>query len=317
MKSIYKMIFAGMVFAMPLVSCSDDDDYTPGEAVAADCPGVYFPVQSSYSYTFTSEDEVKTFDLKVKRMKTNGSLSVPVTLESDVEGLTGASTIEFADGQSETTYTVNCENLPLREMVDATVSIADSYINTYAAGTGSVSFEAIVAEWDLWAPNARFEFTDVYGPITCDIYGMKGTRRLKIEDFFGSHLPLIVEVEDIDYSKTAYARLYPKSNYIAYDDLFSGDMYDCWYFYDKENEYWPMWSPDGTQPEIAYACFYGYDADSNYKYTYICPTYLEGSFCAWIDYSNGDGGWNYANFYYDKPLFEMFGEYKYLDKTSD
>ncbi|MCM1503667.1 MAG: hypothetical protein NC127_00515 [Muribaculum sp.] len=313
MKSIYKLIFAGLSFAMPLVSCSDDDDYAPGEAVATDCPGVYFPVQSSYSYTFTTDDYDKSFNLTVKRLNTDGALSVPVSLTSEKEGFTAASTVEFADGQGEAIYKVDCENLPMREMVSATVTIPDSYFNTYAAGTNSVSFETIVAEWDLWAPNARFEFTDHYSPFNSDIYGMRGTRRLKIDNFLGSGLPLIVEVEDIDYSVTAYARLYPKSNFMAYDDLFSGDMYDCWYFYDRNREYWPIWSPDGSQPEIYFAMFYGYDADSNYKYTYICPTYLEGCFTGEFTYSDDSTGYNYVYFYYDKPLFEMFDEYEYLD----
>lgn len=311
MKSIYKLLFTALAFSLPLASCSDDDDdYAPGEEVSADCASVYFPMQSAYSYTFSSDDAEKNINLVVRRLKSAGALSVPVTLISETQGFTSASTIEFVDGETETTFSVNCESIPVKNECSVTVSIPDSYVNPYAEGTSSVTVKSIVADWELWAPGAVFTFSNYYGSVTSDIYAMPGTRNIKIENFIGSGLPLQLEVEDIDYNVTAYARLFPLNNCDPYVNYYPEDAFDCWYFLDSANEEWPQWSPDGVgQPEIQYALCYGYDAESNYKYTYILPQYFSGCFTFYFDYSDGTGGYDYVNFTYERPLFEMFDDY--------
>jgi hypothetical protein len=307
MKSIYKLAFAAIAFTLPLASCSDDDDYAPGEEVAADCPSVYFPQQGSYSYTFTSDEADKNINLKVCRLNSVGAVSVPVTITSDVEGFTGPATIEFADGQTEAVYPLSCDGIPRQSECDVTVSIPEDFTNPYAEGTSMVSVKSLVADWELWAPNALFEFSYYYASIRSDIYAMRGTRRLKIENFLGSGLDLQVNVEDIDRNVTSYARMFPLNNADPYVNYYPDDAFDCWYFYDEATGDWPVWSPDGIgTPQIKFALCYGYDASSNYKYTYILPFDNSGSFTFEFSYSDGTSGYDYVNFSYDEPLFEMF-----------
>ncbi|MCM1356004.1 MAG: hypothetical protein NC212_06330 [Staphylococcus sp.] len=307
MKSIYQLAFAALAVCLPLTACSDDDDYVPGEVAPADCPSVYFPMQSTYSHTFTSDETRKTFDLTVCRLEAGEAISVPVTITSDVEGFSGAATVDFAAGEKTAIYTVDCADIPVQSEYAVTVSIPDDYANPYAEGTAAVTVKSLIADWELWAENAEFTFSNYYSPIHTNIYAMRGTRRLKFENFLGSGLDLQVEVEDIDKDVTSYARMYPLNNADPYVNYYPQDAFECWYFYDQATGNWPQWSPDGTStPQIEFALCYGYDASSNYKYTYILPDYNSGSFTFELSYTDGSSAYDYINFSYGEPLFPMF-----------
>lgn len=310
MKSLYQLVFAAIAFTLPLASCSDDDDYTPGEPEPAGSPAAYFPTQDAYSYTFTTDDENKSFDIVVKRLYAEAAVSVPVTLTSDVEGFTGAPTIEFAAGQETATYSVDCAGIPLQQECSVEISLPDDYAAIYAEGTSSVSVKSLVADWELWAPDVEFVFSSTFSPVRGNIYAMKGTRRLKFENFLNSGWDLEMEVEDRG-TGSYYAILYPLNYHSYYIDYWGeSNGYDCWYFYDPKTDYWPSWSPDNSDLMIDYALCYEYD-DTPYRYTYLyidkeTPNNNVGSFTFSFDYSNGTSDWNYVNFSCGETLFEMF-----------
>ncbi|WP_290448718.1 hypothetical protein, partial [uncultured Muribaculum sp.] len=153
----------------------------------------------------------------------------------------------------------------------------------------------------LWAENVPFEFQDKYNTVYSDIYAMRGTGKFKIENFIGSGVDLPFVVND---PAKDYAIITPTANYDDYSNYVEQDDFNCWYFYDSENDYWPSWSPDGvTFPGISYALVYGYD--DSYAYTYMRLSKNEGRFYFSMTYDDGTFGWNYVDFSYE-PLFDPF-----------
>lgn len=302
-KNIFGMAFAAMLVSLPLASCSDDDDYTPGPAVEPGNPSVYFPLQSEYSYIFSSDDDDKTFDVTVRRLDANGEVTVPVTVSANVEGgFSLPSEVRFADGETETTIKVDCSLLPTKQEYTLTLSIPESYSNPYAEGTSEVTVSSLVSDWELWAENACFSFTSYYADIYCNIYAMPGTKKFKIENFLGSGIDLPFEVDDPSASRSI---IYPTANDDPYVNYYPEDEFQCWYLYNQETGDYPVWSPDGaSSPLIEYALIYTYGNDT--PYTYIRFGRKTGQITIDTSYDDGSSSWQYVSFSYSDPLFEMF-----------
>nr|WP_290393258.1 hypothetical protein [uncultured Muribaculum sp.] len=304
MKSIYKFAIAVLTLPIMLVSCSDNDDYEPGPAPAEDCMSVYFPIQASYNYEFLADEDC-IVPVKVKRAESAEAATIPLTVTAN-EDSQGAfvipSQVEFAAGEKEAVFNVDCSNLPLRAKCSFTVKIPEEYVNPYSEGTADITvYASIIGAWELWAENVPFEFQDKYNTVYSDIYAMRGTGKFKIENFIGSGVDLPFVVND---PAKDYAIITPTANYDDYSNYVEQDDFNCWYFYDSENDYWPSWSPDGvTFPGISYALVYGYD--DSYAYTYMRLSKNEGRFYFSMTYDDGTFGWNYVDFSYE-PLVDPF-----------
>jgi len=301
MRKIY-YIAAALFLSLPLASCSDDDDYTPGPEPAAGCPSVYFPLQDEYSYTFSSDSPDKTMNIVVKRLDTTSALSVPVTLTSDVEGFSAPAEIKFAAGENETVLAIDCSSIPTKQEHSVSVSFDESYSNPYTEGTRTITLKALVSDWTLWAENARFKYDSYYNDTYSDIYAMPGTKKFKIENFLGSGIDLPFEVDD---PSASYSMIIPTHNADWYVNYYPEDAFQCWYLYDQDNDGWPAWSPDGvSEPKMTYALIYSYG--DGYYYTYIRFGKRTGGVTIDASYDDGSYNWQYVTFSYSEPLFEMF-----------
>lgn len=71
--------------ALPFTACdSDNHTYTPGEQPSKNCPEVYFAASNPKEVIF-SPDESSSFDITLGRKLTEGELTVPITVISQVE----------------------------------------------------------------------------------------------------------------------------------------------------------------------------------------------------------------------------------------
>lgn len=296
------MALSAMLFSLPLASCSDDDDYQPGPAVPEGNPSVYFPLQESYSFMFGSDEADKSFELTLKRLDASGEVSVPLILTSDVQGFTAPSEVKFEDGVNETKIRIDCSGLPTKQTYNVTLSIPESFSNPYVEGTDAVTVSSLVSDWELWAKDAVFSFTDFYGDVYSDIYAMPGTRKFKIQNFLGSGLDLPFEV---DNPSASYSLIHPTYNADPYINYYPEDAFQCWYLYNQDLGDFPTWSPDGvSEPKITYALVYTYGDGTNY--TYIRFAKKKGQVTIDTSYDDGSSSWQFISFTYGDPLFDMF-----------
>lgn len=131
MKKFYTIIL-GAVLSLAAVSCQQElqDNWTPGEAEDAFCYGVYFPVQEASGYHVYSPADAPKVVITVSRSNTSGAITVPVEASFSEEGIFEATPIAFADGQAETTFTLNFPTAKEGVEYSASFVITD---NTYAA----------------------------------------------------------------------------------------------------------------------------------------------------------------------------------------
>ena len=292
-----------MALAPAFASCSDDDNkFEPGPAPAADCPSVFFVAPSATKYTFTAED-IPEVTVDTKRGNTEKEISMPLEVVADLPEGDGQfivpSTVDFAAGEAETSFKIDCSKLPTKTECTLTLKVPEAYSNPYSAGLDAVTFNVTVSgTWELYAKDAKFAFQSKFGDVYSDIYAIQGTNRFKIVNFLDSGLDLQFEVSD-----TSYSHIIPLNNFISYNDAFGtdDDAYNCWLLYDSANESYPVWSPGNTGTDIEYAIVYGWGGGVDY--TYI--NFNKGNGCITLQTCIG-GNWSYIYVYfYFESLFKM------------
>lgn len=295
-----------MATLLLLSGCSDSSKWEPGEKEASNM-GVYFPGLEKYDVTVQPDDS-HIFTIKVEREETDGAASVPLKVVSCPEGVIVPATVDFAAGESSSSFDIDVTGMPLKTTGDITVRIDPAYSSLYAAGTSTMTLKVTVTGgWIVLADDLLLDFTEStyqYPQQNSVLYVLEGTQRFKIPNFLNSGLDFVFTVENPTASKP---RIVPYTNCKLYTELYpdSEDTYHCWYFYDTENQTYPTWSPDGVQPAITYAMFYGYSDSSVYTYINFKTGY--GYLSIATDYDNGREGYGDTELYFT-PKFDPFAE---------
>lgn len=296
-------MFALAASASLTFSCDDSEDFSAGPKVADDCVGVYFPVQDSYSYVFGSTDEEKSLSVKISRLSSDKAIAIPIQVNADAAGVSAPGSITFDEGQKEATFTITCDNIPLKQNVKCSVSVPEEYYNPYALGSGSISLDLLVSDWTLWAERAEFVFENYYSPVYSDIYAMPGTKNFKIVNFLGSGIDVPFKAIDFTPGKglPSKSRLFPTEN--LWDEE---DSYNTWYLYDWSDWTYPEWTPDPeVETTITYLNVYGWDESTGDWWCYIDFENHKGETTSYISYSDDSSSWDYITFSYGETLFEI------------
>lgn len=146
-----KLMYATLV---PLcafaVSCTEDDNWTPGASDDPNCYGVYFPEQENTGFMEIEPSSNRSFTYKAMRTNADDAITVPVTVNSNVENAFAVSPIEFAEGEQETTFTVTlCDDAELSFKYTCSIDITDQkYVASYTpGGSASITFSVMLAKW--------------------------------------------------------------------------------------------------------------------------------------------------------------------------
>ncbi len=149
MKLLNKILYGLM--AVPFfafASCDNEEEYKPGEPDVDGCYGVYFPsqeIKTNYEPTETLE-----FTVTAARKVEKGAISVPLEIIGNEKGYFELpSTIDFADGEAETSITVKFSKAPLGEQLSLSLQITDpQYVSKYSSFDASVSASVIIEKWN-------------------------------------------------------------------------------------------------------------------------------------------------------------------------
>mgnify|MGYP005749115715 FL=1 len=148
MKLLNKILYGLM--AVPffaLASCDNEEEYKPGEPDVDGCYGVYFPsqeIKTNYEPT-----EALEFTVTAARKVEKGAISVPLEISGNEKGYFELpSTIDFADGEAETSFTVKFPKAPVGEQLSLSLQITDpQYVSKYSSFDASVSASVIIEKW--------------------------------------------------------------------------------------------------------------------------------------------------------------------------
>ena len=149
MKLLNKILYGLM--AVPffaLASCDNEEEYKPGEPDVDGCYGVYFPsqeIKTNYEPTDALE-----FTVTAARKVEKGAISVPLEISGNEKGYFELpSTIDFADGEAETSITVKFSKAPVGEQLSLSIQVTDpQYVSKYSSFDASVSASVIIEKWN-------------------------------------------------------------------------------------------------------------------------------------------------------------------------
>lgn len=298
MKTLFnKTIFGCMACcatALALASCSNDDDnWAPGEQVAAGVTGAYFSTSVATGY---STMESTDFEIEVSRLDTTQAATVGVHLVSrdttSIELLTQQ--VEFAKGASKAKIMCRAEGLPepttdadgntVNHYYSLTLAIDSADWNPYAAGTQD--FTATVVNGTLWHTVADNAYCYFYTTTTLPSYygnieQYLNENQFRFSNFMGSGADWYFRIQSADESLyyADYTNLegdvstWMGSVDFEYDEYHSYNYDGYWIYFmpDMENEVYG-WKVPGA--DMGYASFASYadyayiDFSQKYFYTW-------------------------------------------------
>ena len=177
-----KKIFISLLFVLPfLFSCQQPevDPYQPGEEDNSGCYGVYFPSQEATGSHTLDPTMAPEATFTAMRKNTSGAITVPLKV-TDPAGVFEVGTLSFADGQSESTFTVKFPSTEMGTQYKLSVQIDDpQYASKYLNQPIALDYSCLRVEWinfghatfyeGWWSEvhTANIKYYEVNGVRTC------------------------------------------------------------------------------------------------------------------------------------------------------
>ena len=151
MKNIFKYIsmavLALSVLALNTACDDDDDDWTAGEADDSDVPGVYF---GAYTASYELDpDEATELTMTLYRHTTSSALSVSLDVTENTDDVFEVpSTVAFASGESETSFTISFPNSDVGVTYTLSLEVPEEYVGIYMDGYWQTSLSIERVKWN-------------------------------------------------------------------------------------------------------------------------------------------------------------------------
>ena len=144
----YLLYILTAMLSLAAVSCAQEEMFAPGELDDKNCYGVYFPSQTGLGDLQIEPDDPTSIQVIVRRTRTRGKLSVPVTIKSNYPIFT-ADEIVFEDGEPSSVLTVRFPSAKIATTYDCTVSIeGDEYVSKYSSNPSYIRFSVTRVKWN-------------------------------------------------------------------------------------------------------------------------------------------------------------------------
>lgn len=161
-----KYLFFSLLATVAFAACQDDETASP-EVDVENCYDVYFPEQDNADDLTLDPAAPTSLEFTVMRNNDKDAITVPVEILASEEGVFTASEVVFAEGQTETTFTVNFPEAALGTTYDCTVRVTDpQYVSLYSDKPAFVSFSVLRAKWVPVDPDRVITYDDGDGEKT-------------------------------------------------------------------------------------------------------------------------------------------------------
>lgn len=292
--------------AITATSCTDSEDWTPGENDTEVGVAAYFEIPAKTSYIFESDAaaDAMIIPVTVARELTTEAVTMAINIAADGEGVSAPATVEFAAGQQTATFDIDCSGITKGQRTTITVGLPADQTDIYGQGYTSLTLSAIKSDWTLISDNVRYLYSDsnynpMYPATTANMYHLEGTYMFKLDDFFGSGLDMTFECGNAQESVFR-----PLIN--ADFESAAGEEDSPWYLYDDDKSDWPIFVPGKTTVEEGDVAiqFLEFFATSDYSPCHMIytPSSLFGyiAFSTYVEQT--DGNWAWGNYQIDFNL---------------
>ena len=145
-----------------LSSCTRETPYTPGAEDPAGCYRVYFPEQPGYGQIALRPSSPRILTFKAVRERTDGEITVPLTVEASAPDVFEVDLLHFDDGQAEATLTVRFPKAQEQVGYTCDILIDDpQYASNYMMERRYVSFGILIGNRKI-EPKRRTDWTFQY-----------------------------------------------------------------------------------------------------------------------------------------------------------
>ena len=132
-----------------MTSCVEEMTAQLGDPDNKDCYGIYFPSQKGLGDIQVGPNDPKTLTLSVRRTNTRGSVTVPITIESDEPGIFSVSELTFEEDAPVAELKVFFPNIKLGVKYDCTIKVrGDEYVSSYSNNATHMSFSVTCVKWN-------------------------------------------------------------------------------------------------------------------------------------------------------------------------
>lgn len=140
---------SALLMSLMMTSCVEGLTAELGEPDNGDCYGVYFPAQKGTGDIHVGPDDPKTFTFQVRRTNTRGSLTVPVTVESNYPGIFTTTEVVFEEDAPTADISIHFPSIKLGVKYDCTVRVSgDEYVSSYSKNASHLSFSVTCVKWN-------------------------------------------------------------------------------------------------------------------------------------------------------------------------
>ncbi len=193
----YAFLMALAAVSFGFSACTEDVDYTPAPATDPNCMEVYFDINNNASYSFDVDADVASvvIPVNVLRTKTDAAVSLPLIVEQASTMFNAPEAIDFAAGQSSTTFniTMNAAELGTHSVK---ISLGDNpaYVNPYS--TDGVPVYSAMVEFFKWEKVCDAVFTSALtGATRTPVLEKKaGSNIYRLTDLYAPGFPFEFEL---------------------------------------------------------------------------------------------------------------------------
>ena len=225
MNKIYKSAFVALVALMGLSTTSCTNEYSY-DAANPSGEQVYFG--SDMGNSIETPKSANSFSVMVRRINTQGSLTVPVTITQSEGSIyqVAAQQVTFADGAAEAplTFTYNPDDVVYGTYYDITVKLSDETLGS-PYGMTSYSFKAGATAWvDYGTATYREDYVGIFFGVENVIYDVAIQRNTVEEGMYrlvnpyGAAYPYNAD-GDYDTSNDYYLTINAKDPSAVYVEL--------------------------------------------------------------------------------------------------
>ena len=301
-----KKILLSLLFVLPfLFSCQPQvDPYTPGEEDVTGCYGVYFPSQAATGSHTLDPTMAPQATFTAMRKNTSGAITVPLKLTAS-DNVFEVGALNFADGQSESSFTVTFPNAENGKNYSMSIAIEDpQYASKYLGQPIALDYSVMRVEWNYFKNPKTGEKAKVHW----------------VQNWWGEEVDTYIKYYEVGGVRTCFTETIPDSHY--YKGYYTGYGFFGTSEAEGEGEWQFIWYPsvktdDGGQAINLVSQNTGY-YNSNYSayvwvydrwgyYTVLSPSSNPGytSFEQMarngepVGYYDGNGGFYfYVTYYY-------------------
>lgn len=146
----YMILAMTAMLSFALISCNQEEPYTPGEQDLEGCYGVYFPSQEASSKAITLDpNDRRRVKITVARELSDVDEDITVPAEITGDEVFEVDDIVFEGGAATTSFYVNFPDAEVGEKYTCTIEVTDpAFVSQYRTKANYITINVSIVSWD-------------------------------------------------------------------------------------------------------------------------------------------------------------------------